>query len=250
MKRKFEVSNGVDLSNMKSSQLDGFFIGCVLGDGCIRTYGSFNFCNTKKPLVDLVEKAIKDSTEFKTGRRFAKGKFRRGYQESDMFSVEVHGQREYFNKLRKLLYADDRRRIISDKALSKLNIHSLAIWYMSDGCRAAYGRKNGEVFKRKISLSTHAFSYEDNKKIALWFEHNLGIKPTINKQGKYWFINFPLKEAQKFIALIFPYMIPEFYYKIDLLYPDGDKRMTPEYLEIYDKITEYRSDADKALDMR
>ena len=50
--------------------------------------------------------------------------------------------------------------------------------------------------------------------------------------------------------MIFPYMLPEFYYKIDMAYPDNDRRIIDEYGEIYDVIKAYRSEDVSSLDMR
>lgn len=250
MQRKFRVAREIDLHSMKTSQIDSFFVGCVLGDGCVRKNGDFNFSNTSKPLVDYVENAIKNSTEFKTTRQMFEGKFRRGYQENDIYTVDTYSQKKYFLKIRKLIYDENGKRIITQKALDKLHLHSLAIWYMSDGSLSLMGRQSGNVHKRIPSIATHAFSKEDNEKIRYWFEHTLGIKATVNKQGKYYYLRFPVREAQKFFAMIFPYMLPEFYYKIDMAYPDNDRRIIDEYGEIYDVIKAYRSEDVSSLDMR
>lgn len=239
MKRKYRVSKPIDYNNMKSSQIDSFFIGCVLGDGCIRKNGSFNFSSTNKELVDLIDNAIKGSTEFKTSRQMFEGKFRRGYQENDIYTVDIYSERKYFLKLRKLIYGENGRRI-TQKALDKLHFHSLAIWYMSDGSLSLKGRKAGKVHKRVPTLATHAFSKEDNETIRYWFEHSMGIKATVNKQGKYYLIRFPVKEAQKFFALIFPYVIESFYYKLDMAYND-EYKLEKEYEKVYGVLKEYRS---------
>lgn len=241
MKRKFVVQNEINYNKLTSSQLDGMFIGIVLGDGCIRKNGDFNFTNTNKDFVDMVENIINQNTNFKTVRQCFKGKYRQGYQENDIYTVDIYSEKAYFKKLRKYLYNDKGKRELSDKTLNKLNLHSLAIWYMSDGSLSLMGRTKGKVYKRIPSLATHAFSKEDNEKMARWFDESLDIKATINKQGKYYYVRFPVVEAQKFFCLIFPYIIPSFYYKIDLAYPENDKRIIQSYSQIYDNITAYRS---------
>lgn len=242
MKRKFEVSKPIDLEKMSSSQLDGFFTGVLFGDGCIRKNGDFNFTSTNKYFVDIVERIITSNTGFKTSRQFFPGKFRQGYQESDIYTVDVYSQKRYFLKMRKYFYGENGRKV-TDKALDKLHFHSLAYWYMSDGSLSLMGRKKGKIEKRRVILSTHAYSLEENKKIAQWFRENLTIDARVNKQGKYYHIALPVKEAQKFFSMIFPYVTPEFYYKIDLAYKDtpNTKHIINEYRPIYAEIKAHRS---------
>lgn len=242
MKRKFEVSNPINLGKLTSSQLDGLFTGILLGDGCIRKNGDFNFTSTNKLLVDTVENAILASTGFKTTRQHFPGKFRQGYQESDIYTVDIYSQKKYFLKMRPHFY-NEKGRIITGKALSKLHFHALAYWYMSDGSLSLMGRSKGKIEKRRVILSTHAYTKEENVRIAQWFRENLAIDARVNKQGKYYHIAFPVKEAQKFFALIFPYVLPDFYYKIDMAYEDrpGTKHIIAEYKEIYDEIKAHRS---------
>lgn len=242
MKRKFRVAKEVDLYKMKSSQVDAFFIGLILGDGCIRKNGDFNFSNTNKNLVDYVEKIIRTSTEFKLTRQYFKGKFRQGYQENDMYTLDIYSQKKYFLKIRKYMY-DDTGRIVTDKLLNKLQLHSLAFWYMGDGCLTRSGITKGKIYKRIPSICTHGYTKEENERMMRWFDESLGIDVRVNKQGKYYHLRFPVRESQKFFKIIFPYMLTDFYYKIDLVYPEKtlDKNITPEFRKEYDIIKTYRS---------
>lgn len=242
MNRKFLVSNEIDLFHMSSSQLDSFFVGLVLGDGCIRKNGDFNFSSTNKNLVDLIEEIIKSSTNFKITRQFFKGKFRRGYQERDMYTLDIYSQKKYFLKIREYMY-NENGRCITDKLLSKLHLHSLAFWYISDGSLSLMGRGRGKIEKRVISLATHAFTHGENKMIEYWFRNYLGIEVNTRPQGKYYYIKMPIKESQKLFTLIFPYIITDFYYKIDLAYDDKkiDYKLIEGYKEIYNTIKEHRS---------
>lgn len=242
MYRKFLVANEIDLFNMSSSQLDSFFVGLVLGDGCIRKNGDFNFSSTNKNLVNLIEEIITRSTNFKITRQFFKGKFRRGYQERDIHTIDIYSQKKYFLKIRAYMY-NENGRCITDKLLSKLHFHSLAFWYISDGSLSLMGRSKRKIEKRVISIATHAFTYEENKKIEYWFRNSLGIEVNTRPQGKYYYIKIPIKESQKLFTNIFPYVITDFYYKIDLAYDDKkiNHKLIQSYKEIYSAIKEHRS---------
>lgn len=250
MYRKFKVGKEINIDKLTSSQLDGFFIGCVLGDGCIRKGRySFNFTSSDKEFADFIERIIKKNTNFKVYRSIQKNKDRNGYACRDSYVVNVY-EKAYFKKLYSILYNEDRR-VITEKALQKLNPLAIAIWYMSDGSITLNGIKSGHIKKRIVSIATHAYTKKENEMIARFFREGLDINVSVKRRKQYYFIGFPVKEAQKLFSLTFKYAkeLKCMYYKFDLAYPDGFYNIMECYQDIHDTVKTLRSQELKPCDM-
>jgi hypothetical protein len=240
MYRKFRVGKEIDINKLTSSQLDGFFVGCVLGDGCIRNGRySFNFTSSDKEFIDFIEYIIRKNTNFKIYRGIQKNKDRDGYKCRESHTINIY-EKAYFKKLYDILYKDGKR-VITEKALQKLNSLAIAIWYMSDGSIVLNGVKSGNIKKRIVSIATHAYTEKENKMIARFFKEGLDIDVSVKNRKQYYFIGFPVKEAQKLFSLIFKYSVKCMYYKFDLVYPDGLYNITECYQDIHDTVKKLRS---------
>lgn len=241
MYRRFKVAKAIDVNKLTSSQLDGFFIGCLLGDGCIRKERlSFNFSSVNEDFVNFVEHIIKTNTNFKYTRKIQKNNNRDGYVCKDSHIIEIYSEKEYFRKIHKLIYQDGKR-VITPRLLAKINYLTLAIWYMSDGFITLNGIKSGYIKKRIVGLSTHAYTQKENETLASFFREGLDIHAGVRKHGKYYFIGFPVKEAQKLFQIIFPYAFPSMYYKFDLAYSDDHKNLIDAYKPVHDIVKALRS---------
>jgi hypothetical protein len=111
-----------------------------------------------------------------------------------------------FNKWRNDFYID-KKKIIPPRIRDVLNSAiSLAIWLMDDG----YKRNDCAA----IRLSTDAFSYDEQLILIQCLEINFKIKSQIHKKGKWYNIYIPKGEANKFCALVEPYILPSFRHKL------------------------------------
>lgn len=92
-----------------------------------------------------------------------------------------------------------------------LNARVLAYWFMDDGtCKTtskgvyAYG------------LSTQGFCYADQCMLVKALKLNFGLKVTIHKSGPYYKLYISTKSSGCFCALVQPYILPVFQYKLNV----------------------------------
>lgn len=81
---------------------------------------------------------------------------------------------------------------------------ALAVWFMDDGSN------NGET----CTMSTHSFSPEEQKRIALFFKEKYKIHASIAKDRTKFKIYMGKHEYQKLKLVIEPFIVPSMIYKI------------------------------------
>lgn len=121
----------------------------------------------------------------------------------------------YFRILRKRLYKNNKKNI-SRKLLDKLGRKEIAIWYMDDG-NLSHKYRNGKIHARELFINTH-ISKEENQKIICYFSEIWNINfSQVKNRGSYR-LRCGTREAQRFIKLVKPHIIPSLSYKIDMKY--------------------------------
>lgn len=116
---------------------------------------------------------------------------------------------------------------INEDVINSLTPLGIAIWFMDDGFKINSGG---------LCLSTDCFSDDDLKIIQNFFLFKYNITTTVHAGNR---IYFPIKEAKKLVKLIYPYIHPDCYYKIEtvvtklresgeLLNEDNPNPSTPE----------------------
>lgn len=102
--------------------------------------------------------------------------------------------------------------------LNKLDAEGLAIWFMDDGGKVICHRNN-RICGRYLKISTYSFTYSEHLIIKRYFENVWNIYPSIKMdKGKYYWLKFSAKEANKLITIIQPFIHETLLYKIDLQY--------------------------------
>lgn len=90
-----------------------------------------------------------------------------------------------------------------------LNARVLAYWFMDDGtCKKL---KGGNI---AYGLSTQGFPYEDQLLLVKTLKECFGLQVTINKSGKYYKLYISTYSSADFRALVKPYVLPVFQYKL------------------------------------
>lgn len=116
--------------------------------------------------------------------------------------------------------------------LQEVNIFGLAVWYMDDGYYH-YGDD-------RCGLSTDALSFEDHVILTKWLKDKFDIDSRFynrGKKGTTWYtLVFSKSEANKFLKLIEPYVIPSMYYKLGAIKEENQARIK----EFEQKGIEYR----------
>ena len=122
-----------------------------------------------------------------------------------------------FSRIRDRQYMDNRR-VVEPHMLTLLDWEAAAFLYMDDGSLCF--NKNGSNIVR---ISTCGYSYPEQEALRNAFIKNLGIVWNINKNGKYYQLNLPASQQQKFFLNILPYIVPSYMYKL----PESLQKETP-----------------------
>ena len=97
------------------------------------------------------------------------------------------------NTLRQLFYPNGKK-IIPNELRIMMNKIVFAVWFFDDGAISINGKNSITLerknLKRMARLSTCAFSYKDQLKIAKALHKNLSIQPTIRKECGYYRMAF------------------------------------------------------------
>lgn len=119
-------------------------------------------------------------------------------------------------KLHDRIYID-RRKVIDPHMLKMMDAEALAIIFMCDGHSSLDLRfKNPH---KSIGLSTKGFSYGDNWLLKKSIKEKLNLEFNINRHGKYYYLHLRVKDHEKFISMILPFMKDSFLYKLERIAP-------------------------------
>lgn len=199
----------LNVNKLKSSQLDSAIYGMILGDGCCDRGGG-NF--TKNSNYTLKINHSKKQAEYLLWKRNIIDQVSHTNTKFNTYSNSVSlttRALKYFTKLEKIFYTD-RVKKITPKILSKINILSLAIWFMDDGYMSL--NKSGSVYGE---LCTDCFSYDEHielvKLFKTKFNMDVGIRRLEYKSGKNkgkvnYRIKFNKENCIKLTSLIRPYV--------------------------------------------
>lgn len=135
---------------------------------------------------------------------------------------------KYFNHLQKIFYPEGKKRV-TQKILSALSPLSLALWYMDDGsltvAKNCLNKKNKQVYGgRWLTLSTHSFTEKEHKMMQKYFIDKWNIKWHIYKDNYGYYLKCNIGEGMKFFEIIYPYIVPCMFYKIDTKYNANNSR--------------------------
>lgn len=108
-----------------------------------------------------------------------------------------------FTNLYNQFFLKGKKKIPTNILLSPL---TLAVWFMDDGSKS----------RSSVYLNTQQFSLEEQKLLQDILHKQWKIETTLNKDKEYWRIRVRVSSIKKFIELIKPYLLPQFYYKLPL----------------------------------
>lgn len=75
---------------------------------------------------------------------------------------------------------------------------------------------DGSKSRTSIYLNTQQFSLEEQELLRKTLRDQWGIETTLNKDKQYLRIRIRVSSIEKFVVLIKPYLLPQFYYKLPL----------------------------------
>jgi len=129
---------------------------------------------------------------------------------------QIYKNHNYFRQMHRVLYPEGSFKY-SEKMLSYLTDHSLAIWYMDDGSGSI--SKNNKTKKPcgcMTRLSTYC-SKEEAELLKEWFysKYKLNAKFDVDKRSNKYSLRFNTKDSREFVSIVYPYMFQPLKYKIE-----------------------------------
>jgi recombination protein RecA len=150
-------------------------------------------------------------------------------KKTDKFYNSISGSsmcHPFYSKVRRMMYDDSGRKLVSRGILNLLDPVGLSLWYMDDGCKHVDGRGGGR--KDSIELSTCSFNMDEHIVILDYFRDVWGIDTRIHtkKSDKYLKLYINNSNALKFMSLVEPYIHESMSYKIVSFTCSGDHQET------------------------
>lgn len=179
-----------------TAEQQSILIGCLLGDGTMRkktnAHLEINHSYKQKFFVDwlyqkfrafvLTEPKSRKGNGGRVAYRFA----------TRSLPVFTPFYQEFFPRKRKIIPRN-----------LKMTPLALAVWFMADGSKSW----------RSVYLNTQIFSMVEQKRLMAMLRKQFGIESTLNKDKIYYRIRIGIKSVGKFINLIKPFVLKEFWYK-------------------------------------
>lgn len=114
-----------------------------------------------------------------------------------------------FTKLRERIYTGNYKGI-DPHSLKLLDYEALSFLYMSDGCLS----KKINTLRPCITLNMCRLSYGDQYILKKALKEKLDLEWNINHTNQYYYLTLRVKDHEKFINNIIPYITPSFNHKI------------------------------------
>lgn len=225
-------------------ELRSIIYGTLLGDSYITKsmFGceqiTLELINYKRKILEsLINRDINISTRYRE-KTIIEG---RVVNASRTYSVRVN--HPHMKKYRRVFYTENRKRI-TKSILRRLSNEALAVWFMDDGYLDYKKSSN----TRNLRICTDRYSVHDISLIIEWFKetHNIDCfiyKHKRNRSSKEVYrLSFNGVNSQRLVSLMYKYILPCFYYKIDLKYIRMNSiNILPEYREAIKFISKNRA---------
>jgi hypothetical protein len=184
-------------------------LGMIIGDGYLsKNQSLIKIVHNEKQLEYLIYKK-KILENILNCKEIKIHKIKPNMYNTQCYSIQKG--HKYFRILRKWLYKNDKK-FLTTKILNMLNIESIAMWYMDDGCLCAK-KRNGKIHAYELVLNTY-LSKEENEIIINYFKDKWNITFGLNKSKGLYRLRMGTKEARRFCNLLKDYVIPCMKYKL------------------------------------
>ncbi len=193
-------------------ELEGFFAGCILGDGSISKrqgrvtpYYRESHSLEQLPYLEWKRTFVEEVVPCKTYEIFDKKLGKNFY----MFESRASKELEATYQLSQAPVFD---------ILNQLTPLGLAVWFMDDGTIYNGKNKNTKAYATfNVTLGTYRFDYEEHVIIQKWFNDTFGFDAKIaKKRTDTYNIRFTVKDSTAFLQMTKPYAHPALLYKWDV----------------------------------
>lgn len=205
---------------MNSSELKGYLTGLILGDGYIGkgiTKRIFSIKSINKEFIDKIQSDLESCTNFKINIRYIPEHYSCGCNHKDSWELTIKSH-PYFAKKYHHFYNDNSKRRISKEALNWLTPQGIANWYMSDGYVCLVGKTKGIIKNRRIDFCTDRYDKETIQRISKMFIDRFEIENSLVKRRNTYRIRIRQSSYNRFITMVYPYIVKSFKYKLFLGY--------------------------------
>lgn len=193
-------------------------LGSLLGDGHIRQ----KMYKDKPCNAHLIINHCKEQKEYLEWKNLLLGPYGGNVLKTKREQYLLTGKSHpHMNPFMELV---GRPKTITRKLLNQLDELGLAIWYQDDGTLGIeyHKRLDGTygIKRRRIAIATDGFSLKEQQIIQQYFKVVWDIDVSICRiKGSQYRLTMNYTNAQKFVALIEPYIVPCMKYKIDFNRP-------------------------------
>lgn len=198
-------------------------IGMLLGDGSLRLHSYIKKDGKESQYVEMqithcerqreyLEHKAKRLTNILGGKHVKVKEYNSKTKFSSGKIYKVHKCDSYFRQVHRWLYSRDRKKYFTRKVLDFLTPEGIAYWYMDDG---GLSKTKNKRWSCEMRISTY-FSEQEADVFIQYFHDVWGItaKKRLSKKHGTYYMCFNTKESVKFEALISPYILPMFNYKL------------------------------------
>lgn len=206
---------------MKSSELKGYLTGLIFGDGFIDsgiTKRSFRIKTIHKDFANKIKNDLESCSPFNISIKFCPAYIKNGVNHKEYWEVCIKSH-PYFAKKYHHFYDDFKKKQVSTEALGWLTPAGLANWYMSDGYICLVGKESGNIRGRRIEISTDRYTKDDVERMKKMLEDKFKLVVGIVKRGTKYRLRVQSSSYQRFIEIVYPYIVPSMLYKLYLGYP-------------------------------
>ena len=209
------------MKKLNSKEIKKALLGLVLTDASI-IGKRFSIFSKEKEFIDNIEYILLNITGVET---------RKAYVSDERFNPPATGARLwtknniYFEKLNKIFYKDGKK-ILTKYIADRFDEMAFAYAWMSDGYLEHRKNKKENKIQNLGWFCLESFSYEEQMLLVnrlLYFGINSRIVSVSSRGTKYNRIKISGLDLQKFIDMIYPYILDCFKYKTIMYYKDDAK---------------------------
>lgn len=201
---------------MEATRIKKIFYGILLSDGSLdRNTKRFDFYSKQKEYAEYTQEVLNQLTHSSFSMREVVDK-RFGTTGYRVWSKKS----KYLSKAYGIFYPNNGRKVLTKYIVSRLDAEALAHVWMCDGyLEHAKNRKTNKV-QNVGWFCLESFPKEELEILQKHLESRFGIQSSLVKKpwGFGWRIRIGGENLQRFISLVYPYILDCFKYKTVLFY--------------------------------
>jgi hypothetical protein len=224
---------------MKASEIKKVLFGVLLSDGSLDTKTQrFGIYSKQPEYIDFLYKVFSGLThsEFVTKQTYDK--------RFGVFGYRIWSKRsKYFSKMFDIFYPNGRKQL-TPYVVDRLDALALAHVWMCDGYLEHAKNRKANTIQNVGWFCLESFPREELQLLTNRLKKVYGINSSlvVKPWGFGYRIRMGGESLQKFISLIYPHIIPCFYYKTELFYKRKVTALQLPSAEQYVKLYEHTDD--------